>query len=368
MSENNNELEKLREENRLLQEKVELLTITNKVNEQFNEDSIAYYTHFQMLLDINSRLNSQIGDDEKNVRLALTSLTGYLDADKAIILQKDEKGEYHLVYDMFHYEPSFKKDIDTFIHNYNLAKSLPSLVETVEKDTIIDLPDIRALIPEAEPLGIDHVTFAPIKIKQQVDNILIIINQRKNANIIRFCTPFFADAIDRINKNYLINLMAITDNFTGLYDRDYYNGVCASLRDEKLSSLGVVEIDLNRLKSVNDTLGHEAGDIYIKTIASIVHECFESDDVFRIGGDEFSIICKNRTKEYIEDCITRVNEELANLVIKCPKGDITDPQISVGMAFSDDVINIHDLTVLADEEMYKDKERYYRENNIERRK
>lgn len=65
--------------------------------------------------------------------------------------------------------------------------------------------------------------------------------------------------------------------------------------------------DVNGLKRVNDTIGHNKGDLLLKRIARILKQCFRSEDIIsRIGGDEFCIILPSTSRENVESIIERV--------------------------------------------------------------
>ncbi len=88
--------------------------------------------------------------------------------------------------------------------------------------------------------------------------------------------------------------LAYTDALTGIKNKRAFTEVQEELENKiasgKLSELGIIVCDLNGLKNINDTQGHEAGDIYIKDAAKIICNVFKHSPVFRIGGDEFVIL------------------------------------------------------------------------------
>lgn len=109
--------------------------------------------------------------------------------------------------------------------------------------------------------------------------------------------------------------LALTDYMTGLYNRtafnshiDEYDHIIASF-----SPLGVIQFDVNNLKTVNDTLGHEKGDMMIKAVADgLKHAFAEYHNVcrsYRTGGDEFlTIINAINADEIYHECIARLME------------------------------------------------------------
>lgn len=95
--------------------------------------------------------------------------------------------------------------------------------------------------------------------------------------------------------------MAYTDPLTGVKNKTAYidevGKIEQAIADEKIEDFGVVVFDLNGLKHINDTKGHEMGDEYIKSACRLICQHFKHSPVFRIGGDEFVAVL--RGEDYI---------------------------------------------------------------------
>ncbi len=85
-----------------------------------------------------------------------------------------------------------------------------------------------------------------------------------------------------------------TDPLTGVKNKQAYMDdelqIDARIRNGSVKDLGIVVFDVNDLKNVNDTEGHDMGDIYIYTASMLISEFFSPSTVYRIGGDEFAVI------------------------------------------------------------------------------
>lgn len=79
------------------------------------------------------------------------------------------------------------------------------------------------------------------------------------------------------------------DSLTGLNNRNKYNQILDKHGNQVVLKTGTVFFDLNGLKKMNDTYGHEAGDKLIKNAAKLIGSVF-GEDAFRIGGDEFTVV------------------------------------------------------------------------------
>lgn len=121
--------------------------------------------------------------------------------------------------------------------------------------------------------------------------------------------------------------------------------------------VGLLTLDLDKFKDINDTLGHDYGDLLLKEVAKRLTRCVRnSDTVARLGGDEFSIIVinfKNSTHiASIANNIVHALEESFNL-----NGDIVYVSASVGISIAlDDTLQIDELIKHADQAMYKAKD------------
>lgn len=88
--------------------------------------------------------------------------------------------------------------------------------------------------------------------------------------------------------------LGLVDDLTGCFNQNYYNKWIKDNFDPKRGSnrLGLVFLDVNNLKKVNDKLGHEAGDeILIDLVKYLKSKLRKNDVILRIGGDEFIVIC-----------------------------------------------------------------------------
>lgn len=98
--------------------------------------------------------------------------------------------------------------------------------------------------------------------------------------------------------------------------KEFKESIEANLRSGKISEFAVAVFDLNDLKYVNDNLGHEAGDQYIKDGCMLICKTFTHSPVFRIGGDEFVAFLTNQDYENREELVSgfnaKVDDNLAN--------------------------------------------------------
>lgn len=107
---------------------------------------------------------------------------------------------------------------------------------------------------------------------------------------------------------------AYKDPLTGVKSKAAYIDVVEKIdqdiKDKKITGMAVAVFDLNGLKKINDTQGHEAGDIYIKNGCMAICKKFAHSPVFRIGGDEFVAILQGSDFEKREELLTTFEDEM----------------------------------------------------------
>ena len=153
----------------------------------------------------------------------------------------------------------------------------------------------------------------------------------------------------------MYNEMSENDMLTGLKNRRGYQQILDSFKGEE--KVGIAFADVNSLKSVNDTLGHEAGDNLIKKVASILKDTVPEGTACRISGDEFVCIVKNAEEVAFSVSMKRLSQVLNE----------NDKIAAFGYDFGEGK-NIYDVIKSAERMMYADKEKYYRETGKDRRR
>ncbi|WP_369823235.1 putative bifunctional diguanylate cyclase/phosphodiesterase [Caulobacter sp. UNC279MFTsu5.1] len=111
----------------------------------------------------------------------------------------------------------------------------------------------------------------------------------------------FKDITDRRRQTEAVENLAFKDSLTGLPNRAYFNRKFQEAVDasEIMGELfGLIMIDVDHFKDINDTLGHDAGDALLKRLAEMLHAAFRAGDtVARLGGDEFAVILRGLHSE-----------------------------------------------------------------------
>jgi diguanylate cyclase (GGDEF)-like protein len=243
----------------------------------------------------------------------------------------------------FNGEIAFQKDvmapgralIPTLASGENTV--LAELVEFARTLAAGTLPQTRTLT-----LADDHVLECRASLFQ-ANEVLVIARDITAAHI------------DDIRIRYL----ATHDQLTGLLNRSSFllaldQAVARSNRSGK--AMGLLFLDLNRFKAVNDTLGHAAGDELLKQVAARIQNCLRTgDSAFRLAGDEFTVIVEQlEAPGDVALIATKLRERLA--VPYFDEADAPKVSASIGaVTYPKDGGTAKDLLHAADKAMYQDK-------------
>lgn len=153
------------------------------------------------------------------------------------------------------------------------------------------------------------------------------------------------------------------DLVTGCYNRYYFDIVYGKYT--KNNSLLIAFFDVNGLKQINDTYGHEYGDILLKTFSEKLRELDKYGDIYRWGGDEFVFIANNASdniKEKIENWYNekKINPDMITVVNKITHEESKTPVVfAMGISYREvgNKYKLEDLIVEADANMYDEKRR-----------
>ena len=190
----------------------------------------------------------------------------------------------------------------------------------------------------------------------------------------------FLEQLTATTENKLLSLelekSANTDYLTGLFSRNYFQVILERQlllkKESDMVDFSIIVIDINGLKKVNDTVGHIAGDAFVVSAAKLLKTIQRKEDwVCRVGGDEFVIICpctKLDEVNVLVDRITSASKDLEIDVLDRNSRPIKIPMsMSIGVATSAEV-DPGTVYGLADERMYVNKRRYYKEKGLQETK
>lgn len=164
---------------------------------------------------------------------------------------------------------------------------------------------------------------------------------------------FLASSIERVHADSILEKLSFQDVLTGLNNRHKFIRDIDKFQARSKGTMGIVYLDVNGLKAVNDLRGHSAGDKLLQKTAELIKTVFHEENAYRIGGDEFVIICAGSNQEVFE----RQVFEIKNAFLLS-----TECNASVGSKWTEGPVDVRRLVMEADEAMYESKKRYYHNN------
>jgi diguanylate cyclase (GGDEF)-like protein len=198
-------------------------------------------------------------------------------------------------------------------------------------------------------------------------NIAAALRETLRSRTMREQATRLADLNERLNREVAqrrqaqekLTFMALHDPLTALPNRslflDRVEHAARRTRRSEHPSFGVIFLDLDHFKDVNDTLGHSAGDRLLKAVAARLQRCIRpGDTIARIGGDEFTILVENlKHPDEAEHIAQRIHQALGRPITV--DGQNVKSGTSIGIALSRADGNAEEIIKDADEAMYQAK-------------
>lgn len=153
---------------------------------------------------------------------------------------------------------------------------------------------------------------------------------------------------------------ALTDGLTGMQNRRYFDDALKEYLEEFRrvgKPVGLMVIDLDHFKNINDTHGHNVGDEVLRAVADCLKDMTRYHDVVaRLGGEEFAIVAPNMEMDMLVRFAERIRRALAGMVVVSGKVRLK-VTASVGLAVWDGVESADDFYRRADTHLYEAKKK-----------
>lgn len=151
-----------------------------------------------------------------------------------------------------------------------------------------------------------------------------------------------------------LNYLTYHDSLTGLKNRTFYDNQIKELSTVKNLPVGVIVYDLDNLKIINDTMGHDKGDEMIKSVSYLLlHVKNDNISISRIGGDEFVVLIKNTSEFQVKEICRNINLLIENYNLNNRDYPI---KLSSGYAFTENSVErMDEIFKIADRYMYNNK-------------
>lgn len=231
---------------------------------------------------------------------------------------------------------------------------------------IEDLEEIREPFPEEYQIlhaqSITSLAAAPMEQDGTLIGYLGVDNPsparlQNISPLLQTLCYFLMLARNHAENKQLLTHLSYYDKLTDFYNRNKYIVDTGALAGSN-QPVGIVYLDVNGLKDINDHYGHESGDRVLIECAKRIRAAFTQADFYRIGGDEFVIICPGIPQEVFQNQVRDLKEKFKN---------DSDCQAAIGCQWREHIDNIDRIIAVADAKMYENKKAFYRINPVSRR-
>lgn len=239
---------------------------------------------------------------------------------------------------------AFKKGENVIIKDLEEVKDTDPVAYEYLKPQNIRTTIATPIVDEGKIIGFFGVDNVPVERLEHISLLLEIVGH------------FVVSLLKRRDLVTRLETLGFYDQLTGLKNRHAMDYYLASF--EKEDSIGVLYFDIMGLKRVNDTLGHQEGDRLLKRAAECLRQHFDGEELFRIGGDEFLVLCKGASEEEIVKKIELLRKDMEK----------SEVLMAVGYEWQSRYKeNFDQLLKDADAKMYEDKRAYYAKTGMDRR-
>lgn len=192
-----------------------------------------------------------------------------------------------------------------------------------------------------------------VTIQQQKEEMELRVRER-TADLALANEELKAEINERKAAEEKMMYFSMHDPLTGLYNRTYFEEEMQRLEKEHYANVGLIMCDVDGLKLINDSMGHDKGDSLLIATANLIRSCFRSTDIIaRVGGDEFAILLPNASQTMLEEAYQRLQDNAVSLNKTIPGLPLS---LSIGFALrTDPYTSLSQLYVEADNNMYREK-------------
>lgn len=248
------------------------------------------------------------------------------------------------------------------------------VVKSILERKIFSTPDLKGILKMFFPLfSEEQISYVMSEMNSKTCTIVPLFNGKEDFGCVIVSSD--RDGITDTETNFLalfanqielaitvaglfeeVKKQAITDPLTGIFNRRYFeeNILKEAERSLRLKQpFSLISMDLDYLKKINDTYGHQFGDLAIKTIANVLKREARSIDIpARIGGEEFNLLLPGVDSRGAAIAAERIRKSIENQVLDTIGGITASVGVATFLEHSD---RIDELMELADQAMYKAK-------------
>lgn len=305
------------------------------------------------------RMLYAVDDLDQTINAVLTQIGEFLVSDRAYVFEiKDELMNNTHEWTAPGISPQLEK-----LQQLDLSL-ISDWLPFFEKNDCITIDDVEQL-QKTNPAAyatlhaqeITSLIAAPIFLDNKLAGYIGIDNYdsekiKNSSYLLLSMSIFLSYAIRHRNHVDMLHRLSYHDLLTNALNRNAFMDVLSQFRPGQYASAGIIYIDINGMKEINDFYGHHQGDKILITTVAKVFNLFKPDELFRIGGDEFVIITYDLTET---DFYEKFNL-LRNIF--CEKTNLPF-SIATGSCWVKSPSDLNSLLQQADSAMYTDKKKFY---------
>ncbi len=308
----------------------------------------------------NSRIPASILDADGVVREVMRILGNVLQYPSTSIILKDRWGNFYYRARMTAKRTSFHpKAIEP--DKMELTRRVCSHGEAIRIKDIAGRDDYEPLDKKARALMLVPLT-------SHGQNSGVLTAESSNADqfterdlqMLSIVARSAALALENAELHKRTEELTIIDELTGTYNYRYF---IQKLQEEKRRAirynlpLSLIMVDIDRFKKLNDTYGHESGNIVLKELSHIIQGCVRDVDLFaRYGGEEFAVILPQTAQSEATIIGERIRQQVETALIDAGKSGRLAITVSVGVtSFPENGRSEEELVSIADQALYRAK-------------
>lgn len=323
--------------------------ISNKSNE-FEKDLNVSHTLIQCVRKLSNSTNQKNAIDD-----ILKIICEFYQAERCYVLDLDfEHKQANGIYEYGNRHDDIHID-----HMVHLCLEHMDLVnQFFENQKTYYIEDVTQEIPSTSPIyssfisqKIQSIIVVPFVDDQQIKGVFAVDNPKQNycqKDFLESLCFFIETAMTREKEKKHLQNLSYVDSLTYAQNRNHFNEYLKKNRCKELHFVGVIYLDLNGLKEINDKMGHLAGDTLIIGASYVLQEIF-ADNSYRIGGDEFVVIEQDVLESEFYSKYEMLLKRMKELEIS----------VATGYIWKERCLNLSEILQEADQKMYEDKKRYY---------
>ena len=305
------------------------------------------------------RMLYAVDDLDQTINAVLTQIGEFLVSDRAYVFEiKDELMNNTHEWTAPGISPQLEK-----LQQLDLSL-ISDWLPFFEKNDCIIIDDVEQL-QKTNPAAyatlhaqeITSLIAAPIFLDNKLAGYIGIDNYdsekiKNSSYLLLSMSIFLSYAIRHRNHVDMLHRLSYHDLLTNALNRNAFMDVLSQFRPGQYASAGIIYIDINGMKEINDFYGHHQGDKILITTVAKVFNLFKPDELFRIGGDEFVIITYDMQEADFQEKFNLLRN------IFCEKTTLPF-SIATGSCWSNSPSDLNTLLQQADSAMYTDKKKFY---------